>query len=384
VTTSPSLTLRVMNTLSARQKWRCPSRSVFEGATLSDSSSSKKKTYIAAYCKVCNTRVTPKAKFAGRRIKCPDCFTSIQLPTLEEYRQKQKAAKLRAPAQPKEHGAYGLSEPIESPELPQTHILDEHVKIRHVRERPKPPKRPFFSNVFQFPWTEQSTLARWGMIAGGLSINGVIAAFNLWLVEENGIAGAIPVLFLLLAQLSIATWSLSFASSCAFSIIQDTGAGLDKVEGWPEGGVREWMADFMAVVYVFFASGLVCYLIALPLQPLTGMVGLPVVIIHAFLFPPVLLAALDADSIFFPYSEMTLRSFKRIPLKWMQMSVLIFGVWLAVAGALTSILVYSPMIAGAASGPFVAAGIFISARLIGRQACLIGEDASREDEVDDD
>ena len=64
---------------------------------------------------------------------------------------------------------------------------------------------------------------------------------------------------------------------------------------------REWMVDLMAVVYVFFASGLVCYLIALPLQPLTGMVGLPVVIIHAFLFPPVLLAALDADSIFVPY-----------------------------------------------------------------------------------
>ena len=195
---------------------------------------------------------------------------------------------------------------------------------------------------------------------------------------------AIPGLFLTVAQMAVATWSLSFASSCAFSIIQDTGAGLNKVEGWPDGGVREWMVDLMAVVYVFFASGLVCYLIALPLQSLTGMVGLPVVIIHAFLFPPVLLAALDADSIFFPYSEMTLRSFKRIPLKWMQMSVLIVGVWLAVAGALTPILVYSQMIAGAASGPLVAAGIFISARLIGRQAWLIGEDASRVDEVDED
>ena len=81
---------------------------------MSDSSSSKKKkTYIAAYCKVCNTRVTPKAKFAGRRIKCPDCFTSIQIPTLEEHRAQQEAAKLREPNQPEEQQPYALKVPIE-------------------------------------------------------------------------------------------------------------------------------------------------------------------------------------------------------------------------------------------------------------------------------
>ena len=346
-------------------------------------SKKKKKTYIAAYCKVCNTRVTPKAKFAGRRIKCPDCFTSIQIPTLEEHRAQQEAAKLKEPVQPEEHKPYSLNATIEGPELPPVRIFEEQAKIRHVRKPPKPPVYPFLSNVFQFPWSDAGTLARWGMISGGLAINGGIMAINFSLVS-SGLMMAIPGLFLIGTQMAVATWSLSYASSCGFSIIQDTGAGLNKVEGWPDGGVREWMVDLMAVVYVFFASGLVCYLIALPLQPLTGMVGLPVVIIHAFLFPPVLLAALDADSIFVPYSEMTLRSFKRIPLKWMQMSVLIFGVWLAVAGALTPILVYSPMIAGAASGPLVAAGIFISARLIGRQAWLIGEDASRVDEVEDD
>ena len=351
---------------------------------MSDSSSSKKKTYIAAYCKVCNTRVTPKAKFAGRRIKCPDCFTSIQLPTLDEYREKQAAAKLREPVQPEEHGAYGLSEPIESPELPPTRIFDEQAKIRQVRKRPKPPKRPFFSNVFQFPWSDPPTLARWALISGGLAVSGVVVAFNYALVTQSGLVGAIPVLFLTIAQLAITTWTMSYASSCVFSIIQDSAAGLNKVEGWPEGGVREWMADLIALVYIFFAAGFVSYLIAFPLGLLTGMLGPFVVTIHGILFPPAILSALDADSVFFPYSKMTLRSLKRIPLKWVQMTALIFGVWLTAAGTVIPVVYLSPIAAGAAAGPVVAAAMFISARLLGRQALLVGEDASRAEEENND
>jgi hypothetical protein len=351
---------------------------------VSDSSRSKKETYLAAYCKVCNTRVTPKAKFAGRRIKCPDCFTSIQIPTLEEHRAQQEAAKLRGPAQPEEHEPYSLNAPVEAPELPPVRIFDEHAKIRNVRKRPKPPKRPFLSNVFQFPWSDGGTLARWGMISGGLSINGVIMAINLWLASNAGLVGAIPGLFLTVAQMAVATWSLSYAASCAFTIIQDTGAGLNKVEGWPEGGVREWMMDLMAVVYVFFASGFVSYLIAYPLQPITGMIGPPVLIIHGILFPPAILSALDADSIMLPYSEMTLRSLVRIPLPWLQMLALYFGVWLAAGAILIPLVMLNPVVAGIASGPVITTGIFISARLIGRQAWLIGEDASKVDPIDDE
>jgi len=352
---------------------------------VSDSSSSKKKnTYIAAYCKVCNTRVTPKAKFAGRRIKCPDCFTSIQIPTLEEHRSKQDAAKLREPNQPEKHEPYGLSAPIEAPELPPVRIFEEQAKIRNVRKRPKPPKRPFLSNVFQFPWSDGETLTRWGMISGGLSLAGFFAALILMLVSQGGLGGAIPGLFLVTAQMVVLTWTLSYTSSCAFTIIQDTGAGLNKVEGWPEGGVQEWLSDLVAVVYVFLASGFVSLLIAYPFQAITGMIGPPTLIIQAILFPPALLSALDADSIFVPYSAMTLRSLRRIPGKWLQMLALSSCVWLAAAGLLIPMMLFSPMLAGLAVGPIITTAIFISARLIGRQAWLIGEDASRVDPVDDD
>lgn len=354
---------------------------------MSDPSSSKKKkkSYIAAYCKVCNTRVTPNEKFAGRRIKCPDCFTSIQIPTLEEHRAQQDAVKLKEPVQPEEHEPYSLNATIEGPELPPARILEEQAKIRHVRKRPKPPERPFLSNVFQFPWSDAGTLARWGMISGGLAINGVIMAINFWLASEAGLIGAIPGLFLTVTQMVVATWSLSYASSCAFAIIQDTGAGLNIVEGWPDGGVPEWMMDLMAVMYVFFASGFVSYLIAYPLQPVTGMLGPPVLIIHGLLFPPAILSALDADSILLPYSEMTLRSFVRIPFAWLQMLSLYFCVWLAAAGILTPLSIFSPIVAGLVSGPVIATAIFISARLIGRQAWLVGEDASKfNPDADDD
>ena len=352
---------------------------------MSDPSSSKKKkkSYIAAYCKVCNTRVTPKAKFAGRRIKCPDCFTSIQIPTLEEHRAQQEAAKLKEPVQPEEHEPYSLNATIEGPDLPPARIFEEQAKIRHVRKRPKPPERPFLSNVFQFPWSDAGTLARWGMISGGLAINGGIMAINFSLVS-SGLMMAIPGLFLIGTQMAVATWSLSYASSCGFSIIQDTGAGLNKVEGWPDDGVLEWMVDLMAVVYVFFASGFVSYLIAYPMQPVTGMLGPPVLVIHGILFPAAILSAHDADSILLPYSEMTFRSLARIPLAWVQMLTLYFGVWLAAGAILIPLAMVNPIVAGIASGPVLTAGIFISARLIGRQAWLVGEDASEFDPATDD
>lgn len=352
---------------------------------MSDSSrSKKKKIYIAAYCKVCNTRVTPKAKFAGRRIKCPDCFTSIQIPTLEEYQAKQAAEKLKEPTQPEEHEPYALNKPIESPELPPARIFEEQAKIRNVRKRPKPPKHPFFSNVFQFPWSDAGTLVRWGMISGGLSLAGAFGALILLLVTKGGLFGAIPGLFLVTAQMVVLVWTLSYTSSCAFTIIQDTGAGLDKAEGWPDGGVREWLADFVAVTYVFFVSGFVSLMLAYPLQPIVGMLGLPTLIIHGILFPPAILSALDADSIVLPYSEMMLRSLVRIPGKWLQMLGLFLGVWLLVGSLLVPAAMFSSVLAGIAGGPIVAAAIFISARLIGRQAWLIGEDASKEDPIDDD
>lgn len=327
--------------------------------------------------------MTPSAKFAGRRIKCPDCGTSIQLPTLEQHRQQQTTARLHETKQPEEHEPYKLSAVAESPELPPVRIFEEQATIRNVRQRPKPPKRPFLSNVFQFPWSDAGTLSRWGMISGGLSITGLFASVILALVEQGGLFGAIPGLFLVTAQMAVATWSLSYASSCAFTIIQDTGAGLDKVEGWPEGGIREWLVDLMVVAYVFFVSGFVSYLIAYPLQPVTGMIGLPVFIIHVILFPPAILSALDADSILLPYSEMTLRSLVRIPFTWLKMLALLFCVWLAVGGILIPLAIYTSALAGIVAGPVIAAAIFISARLIGRQAWLIGEDASKVDPMDD-
>ena len=114
------------------------------------------------------------------------------------------------------------------------------------------------------------------------------------------------------------------------------------------------------------------------------MIGLPALIIQAFLFPPAILSALDADSILLPYSEMTLRSLVRIPLTWLKMLLLLLTVWLIAAGVLTPLLIHVPLLSGIAAGPIIASAIFISARLIGRQAWLIGEDASRVDPIDDD
>ncbi len=81
---------------------------------------------------------------------------------------------------------------------------------------------------------------------------------------------------------------------------------------------------------------------------------------------------------------MTLRSLIRIPQAWLQMLALMFGVWLTAGVILVPLAMFVPILAGIVSGPVVATGIFISARLLGRQAWLIGEDASKEAPIDDD
>lgn len=351
---------------------------------MSDSSPSKKATYIAAYCKVCNTRVTPKAKFAGRRIKCPDCFSSIQLPTVEQYQKKQEAVKLRETVQPVDQEPYAIQAPIDLPETPPVRVFEEMATIHNVREKPEPPERPFFSNVFQFPWSDITTTIKWGILSAGLSISISIALLCIWIIQENGLAGAIPVLLFSMTQVGILVWTMSHGSAFMFAIIHDTGAALDKVESWPQEGVIACFSELVTFSVAFLMSGFFSYVITLPIQYLTGLTGPPVLIVQTIIFPATLLSSLDADSIFMPYSELTLRSFVRIPRSWLMFYGLLMGVWLTVTAILVSMAYFSVLSSGIASGPVLATGMFISARLMGRLAWLIGDNASELANKDDD
>lgn len=338
--------------------------------------------YLAAICGVCGTRVTPKAKHAGRKVKCPDCYTPIPIPTLEQHQQRRAEEVLHKPIQPKQTTGYTLREQIEIPE-PRMSFAREQARIRRVK-RPKPPKSTFFSNVFEFPWKTSDALSRWICLTIGLTLNGLIWSINMWMLNEYGSGGMIGVGFFLLAQIAFATWSLAYAASCSFAIIQDTASGLHQIEGWSDEGLRDWMSELVAALCAFLVSGFVSYIPAKLLSYGIGVLTPQLFLIHALLFPAALLSSLDSRSLLLPWSDMIFRSLSRIPGHWLLCYFLIGLIWVSVGGVLLAAALFSYWLGGLLSGPLLASAIFISARLLGRLGWKIGDDASRLDEDDDD
>ena len=130
--------------------------------------------FIHANCKVCGTRVTPKAKNAGRRLKCPDCETPIQLPTMEQYLETRRQQNQSEPRPPDLAEPYSMREKVERVEATVS-VFRELAQIKR-EEAPEPPRHTFFSNVFEFPWKTPDALSRWGLLAGGFSLAGMIFA----------------------------------------------------------------------------------------------------------------------------------------------------------------------------------------------------------------
>lgn len=75
-------------------------------------SQSKNHDSIPAKCKVCGTRVTPDIEFAGRKIECPDCFSPIQIPTLEEYARQVDSQRSHEAVQIADIETYSFTAPI--------------------------------------------------------------------------------------------------------------------------------------------------------------------------------------------------------------------------------------------------------------------------------
>ncbi len=348
--------------------------------------------HFGVNCGVCGTRVTPPSKYAGRRVKCPDCETPIPIPTIEQYLARQRDQELMAPIQPEDQEPYAMQAAVERPAVRLTYTSEKSI-IRRFKHRkpPKPPKWVFFSDVFNLPWQTKTTALRWCWLSGGLSFSGLLGALSAFIIQDAGFAGMIAALFFVMAQAWFSAWSFAYAASCSFSIIQDTASGLKIVEGWPDGGFRDWMFDFLTTLYVVFVSGFVAFVVASPLDlvfepllPQLAGTNAHLFLIHGLLFPVAFLGALDAPSIWLPFTGTVTRSLLRIPHCWLLFYVLLAVVWGIVFAAVFPLLIYMTWFGALVGGPILAGALFISARLLGRLAWQIGEDASRVDDDEDD
>lgn len=334
-----------------------------------------------------------RSKHAGRRVKCPDCETPIPIPTVDEYLKRQRDKELMAPTQPEELEPYKVEAPTQRPVMKMTYTSQKAVVHREnqVKELPKPPKWLFFSDVFNLPWQTKKTALRWGWMSAGLTFSTVLAALGALVVAAAGFLGMIAALFFTMGVAWFAAWALAYAASCAFCIILDTSSGSKMVESWPDGGFRDWMMDFLATLYVAVVSGFIAYVLSIPLGLVIGIAfpdlaatQMHLFALHALLFPVAFLGALDAESIWIPLSGTINRSLMRIPHWWLLFYVVAGAAWGIGIGIIMGLALVLPPAGLLVGGPIVGALLWISARLLGRLAWKINDDAGRVDDGDED
>jgi hypothetical protein len=385
--------------------------------------------YVRVACPICRAVLYPRVERAGRYVKCPDCDTSVLVPS------PTKPEPIKPRRDPGEYAVAGVGaavnvvEPKCFPVLCPTCSARLHPLFRQVGKRvkcpdcdvvfvvPSPPAPPavkplptpgqyhvgtepqraeapreylmvqgtmpadppappptrlwFLSGVFTFPWAS-GAWNRW------LALSMLVVAAAEMVVVTVLLARAfgpyvIPLATTILVWLWL--WTLSYAAACFVVIVQDTGSGDDGVANWHEGDWRErvWPLLFM-LFHLALAAG-AASAIALPLGRLLGpIVGLAITVsTTAAIFPILLLSAMEADEPFLPYSPVILRSVPRQFPAWLVVYLEGAAVLAITLAVVIGTIYVNPFLGAFIACPLGAAALFILARLVGRLAWRIGE-----------
>lgn len=384
---------------------------------------------VESTCPECGTPVTATIDFLGREISCPACLATISIPKSAASPNVNSGSETLATPPPpaaKTEAELPILPDVENDdsyrvaffgsdtkappadEIPLAEIADEEPAaetftlkkstgrsdaaneamsytlghkverpaekievfkaLSHVKheKRPPPPKSLFFTNVFQFPWSSLSSLVRWTYLSAGLTCIGFFLGVCVWLMETSGSNGWLGVGFLMMGIVWFGLLSLSFAAALSMAIVGETAAGMDQIEGWGEGGWRDWLFDFVLLLWIYVFAGFACMPIAYPLRSVVGYLSPQLLILQFFVFPAIWLSAMDAESVWIPFSTIVFASFRRIPGTWSKFYGLTFALLASSAAIIAGATYVSHWLGGLLGGPIVASVIFIYSRLLGR------------------
>ncbi len=371
-------------------------------------------------CPECGTVLTAPTNLAGKTLSCPGCLADVVLPSsdgvaplalaMQEQpeatpapeantapadaedsyriagggRESERSANRSqeppeevietiplAPVQsraaedlPQVGGTYGLGQVHDRPVM-KIQVFEALARVKQEKVQ-TPPSSVFFSNVFDFPWRTGEAFWRWLWISLGVSAGAILLAVCISVVQNVGSGGWLLAGFFVMAMVGFEVWSFSYASTCANAILQETAAGNTVIEGWPDGGVREWVFEFLPMLFLYLVSGTAALVVAMPLQLLLGFLTPQLLLAQVFTFPVVWLCALDSGSVWLPFSWSVLRTIGAVPRTWWQF----WGLSGALLVAATSILVGATYlhygVAALIAGPVFASVFFIYPRLLGR------------------
>jgi hypothetical protein len=228
----------------------------------------------------------------------------------------------------------------------------------------------FTKNVFLFPWTP-SAVAQW--IYSSL---GLMAAGFFGLLAIMGFIGASQAGALMAGSLAMATfWAIllsgSYLSASLFDIIVNAAYNADKAHDWPHADWRERIWYLLRVGYLLALAGGISAGVA-QLNSLAGGVFWPVLAAAIFLlFPILLLAMMESDSLFLPISWPIFLSLVRVWYGWAVFYVLSGLLFVGCAFVTVVVFNQSNLATPFVTGPIWAAAAFIYGRLLGRLAWLI-------------
>jgi len=267
-------------------------------------------------CPHCGHRQATPVERLGHKHSCAGCFLIFVPPT--------------APKPPSEHGEddddeLQLSAPVAAPR-PRHTLPDFDLEVddgspdptgaptvpfasRPELSRPLPPRAklpdwPLVNGVFGFPFTN-GVWQRWLGLSVGLAAVLILVA-NGVAVTQGGPSKewALAILYSGLAVFGAAMWYV-FGPAILLAIFQDTAAGNDRVESWPDGPWIDTALEGLYLVCALATAGLVASgvwegakLIGLDLRIaalLAGSVGFVA-------FPVFLLSMIEQGSILMPVS----------------------------------------------------------------------------------
>ena len=392
--------------------------------------------FVRVTCPTCRAVLHPRVEKAGRRVRCPDCYSAVLVPQPPEP---------EAPPKKRDPGEYGVRDALAAPRseadsadfflvlcpkcqarlhprrshaskrarcpdcdtifvvppppkperkqpppTPGKYAMGEeatrveaefhYLTVDRADEpEPEPPAPPdtgwFVRGVFTFPWWPGPPLAYWAVLSS-LFLPALALVGVVVLVAEGNVKRGVTVARILAVPIILLwVWVLAYAAACFAAIVQDTGSGNDEVAGWPEGDWRDRMGTLLYVLWHFGLSLGAGAALAGPVGMLVGPQwgALTTVLAANFFFPLFLLSSMEAATLLAPYSPVMLRSLLKTPGGWLVVYVESLVLLVLTFGLIGAGLFWLPMVTAVLASPLLATFVFIDARLYGRLAWHIGQ-----------
>jgi DNA-directed RNA polymerase subunit M/transcription elongation factor TFIIS len=352
------------------------------------------QSYVPVLCPVCHTRMLATEDQVGSRLTCPDCGSLAVVPPMPKPRKKIDVMEGAG----KGYGLIDYDESRPQATAPQPSVYpdptDEPPEIERWaprRERPVLPDRPFLDGTFSFPFSASVYPRTIQLTVFSIVFSAIGCAAAAMFLSRDPVALFACAMLGGFAAILVLMWFI-ILSATVLTVLNDTAAGADAIEDWPDAVFLDWMGDSLWIFCALCMSTAPGAAISWLLEMVRIPCGVTLLPVSMFLcFPFVLLSMLEHNWIFGIFSVPVWRTLFVATSGWLRFyvtSALLF----AVTSIFDTIAAHINPIAGFCIVSVTqSAAWLIYFRLLGRLAWYCSDktakanfDAELDDIIDDD